>query len=173
MISSAFGHKYDRTELLAFRQAAAVSLLRSTRKSIFRYGLWQPMRYRRQPRTAETRDPGTKRGPAGKLKVALINARSIVNKAPILHRIICERDLDLVAVLETWMPQDCPDAISNDLGVNFSTALNFTDHISKAKQRLFLLKKRFLSKNPKILILAFKIYIIPLLEYYNVFNSSI
>ena len=41
--------------------------------------------------------------------------RSIVNKAPILHRIICERDLDLVAVTETWIPQDCPDAISNDV----------------------------------------------------------
>ena len=56
-----------------------------------------------------------------------------------------------------------------DLGVHFSTKLNFTDHISitiaKAKQRLFLLKKRFLSKNSKILILAFKTYIIPLLEY--------
>ena len=56
-----------------------------------------------------------------------------------------------------------------DLEVNFSTRLNFTDHISitiaKAKQRLFLLKKSFLSKNPNILILAFKTYIIPLLEY--------
>jgi hypothetical protein len=56
-----------------------------------------------------------------------------------------------------------------DLGVNFSMKLSFTDHISitiaKAKQRLFLLKKSFLSKNPKILILAFRTYIIPLLEY--------
>ena len=56
-----------------------------------------------------------------------------------------------------------------DLGVNFTPRLNFEGHISfiiaKAKQRLFLLKKSFLSRNPKILILAFKTYIIPLLEY--------
>src|SRR5271163_479582 len=56
-----------------------------------------------------------------------------------------------------------------DLGVNFTSRLNFTNHISitiaKAKQRLFLLKKSFLSKNPKILIMAFKTYIVPLLEY--------
>ena len=74
-LSSRFGHKCHRTELLALRQAAAVSLLCSTRKSIFRYELWQPMRYRRQSRSAERRDPGTKGGPAGNLKVALINAR--------------------------------------------------------------------------------------------------
>ena len=137
-LSSRFGHKCHRTELLDFRQAAAVNLLRSTRKSILRYGLWQPMRHRCQSRTAETRDTGTKRGPAGKLKVARINARSIVNKAPILHRIICERDLDLVAVTETWIPQNCSDAISNYLGVNFFTALNLRDHISKQSNDFFL-----------------------------------
>ena len=56
-----------------------------------------------------------------------------------------------------------------DLGVNFNSKLDFTEHISaviaKAKQRLFLVKKIFVSKNPFILILGFKIYIIPLLEY--------
>ena len=56
-----------------------------------------------------------------------------------------------------------------DLGVNFTSRLSFEDHITiiiaKAKQRLFLLKKSFVSRNPKILIMAFKTYIIPLLEY--------
>ena len=56
-----------------------------------------------------------------------------------------------------------------DLGVNFNSKLNFSDHIStiiaKAKQRLFLLKKIFISRNPRILILAYKTYVIPLLEY--------
>ena len=41
-----------------------------------------------------------------------------------------------------------------DLGVNFNSKLNFSDHISstiaKAKQRLFLLRKICLSKNPTI-----------------------
>ena len=56
-----------------------------------------------------------------------------------------------------------------DLGVIFNSRLNFSDHISsivtKAKQRLFLLNKIFISKNPHIMILAFKTYVIPLLEY--------
>ena len=56
-----------------------------------------------------------------------------------------------------------------DLGVNFTSRLSFSNHITimitKAKQRLFLLNKCFLSRNPKLLILAFKTYVIPLLEY--------
>ncbi len=56
-----------------------------------------------------------------------------------------------------------------DLGVNFNSKLNFSDHIStiiaKAKQRLFLLKKIFISRNPQILIFAYRTYVVPLLEY--------
>ncbi len=56
-----------------------------------------------------------------------------------------------------------------DLGVTFNSKLNFSDHISsiigKAKQKLFLVKKIFVSKNPNILIMAFKTYVIPLLEH--------
>ena len=47
-----------------------------------------------------------------------------------------------------------------DLGVNFNSKLNFSNHISiiitKAKQRLFLLKKIFRSRNPSLLILGFQ-----------------
>jgi len=56
-----------------------------------------------------------------------------------------------------------------DLGVTFNSKLNFSDHISaiigKAKQKLFLVKNIFVSKNPQILILAFKTYVIPLMEH--------
>ena len=56
-----------------------------------------------------------------------------------------------------------------DLGINFNSKLNFTNHISaiisKAKQRLFRLKKMCMSKNPAILILGFKTYILPILEH--------
>jgi hypothetical protein len=56
-----------------------------------------------------------------------------------------------------------------DLGINFNDTLNFTSHISaqitKAKNRLFLLRKMFKSKNPPLLILGFKTYVMPLLEY--------
>ena len=56
-----------------------------------------------------------------------------------------------------------------DLGINFNSKLNFNDHITaiitKAKQRLFLLKKIFVSRNTSLLILGFKTYVIPILEY--------
>jgi len=63
----------------------------------------------------------------------------------------------------------------NDLGVLFNSTLNFACHInsiiSKAKQRLFLLRKSFVNSNDNILVLAFKTYVLPLLEYCSPFWS--
>ena len=56
-----------------------------------------------------------------------------------------------------------------DLGVLFNSKLNFSNHINsiigKAKQRLFLICKSFHNSNSEALIIAFKTYVIPLLEY--------
>lgn len=56
-----------------------------------------------------------------------------------------------------------------DLGVMFTSTLSFTIHINdivaKAKQRLYLLKKCFTACTDILMIHAFKVYIIPLLEY--------
>ena len=56
-----------------------------------------------------------------------------------------------------------------DLGVLFDSKLSFTSHITyiigRAKQRLFLLNKSFVSKEPSLLIRAFIVYIRPMLEY--------
>jgi len=53
--------------------------------------------------------------------------------------------------------------------VTFSSKLNFSAHIAtiiaKAKQRLYLIRKCFTSSNDLALIIAFKTYIIPILEY--------
>jgi len=55
-----------------------------------------------------------------------------------------------------------------DLGVLFYSHLSFYNHISslvkKSKQRLFLLNKCFVTKDPVMLILAFKTYILPLFD---------
>ena len=56
-----------------------------------------------------------------------------------------------------------------DLGVTFTSKLNFSIHISsvikKAKQRIFLLNKCFLSKDILTLVRAFKTYVLPILDY--------
>jgi len=58
---------------------------------------------------------------------------------------------------------------SSDLGVMFSSSLNFHQHIenvcSKAKSLIFFLYKRLVTKNPVYLILAYKLYILPILNY--------
>ena len=56
-----------------------------------------------------------------------------------------------------------------DLGILFTKNLNFTNHITsiigKAKQRLFLIHKSFITCDPAALIKAFKVCLRPLLEY--------
>jgi Reverse transcriptase (RNA-dependent DNA polymerase) len=56
-----------------------------------------------------------------------------------------------------------------DLGVIFDNKLSFdsqiTSVISRSKQQLFLLRRSFVTKDPCILVLAFKTYILPLLDY--------
>ena len=56
-----------------------------------------------------------------------------------------------------------------DLGVLYTSDLSFTPHIlsivSKAKQRSFLIRKSFTNSCCTALILAFKTYVLPLLDY--------
>ena len=43
-----------------------------------------------------------------------LNARSIVNKAADFHLTVEEENLDVVAITETWVPSDAPNAVSED-----------------------------------------------------------
>jgi len=56
-----------------------------------------------------------------------------------------------------------------DLGILYTSQLSFASHVSnicsKAKQRSYLLRKSFTSSCCEALILAFKTYVIPILEY--------
>ena len=58
---------------------------------------------------------------------------------------------------------------TKDLGVMIDSRLNFNEHIdtmvSGAKSRCFLLLKSFICRDIDIMIFAFKVYVLPLLEY--------
>ena len=58
---------------------------------------------------------------------------------------------------------------SKDLGVLIDSRLCFSEHIdsvvAKANQRIFLLFKAFRNRDLKLMIFAFKVYIIPILKY--------
>src|ERR1051325_7743899 len=43
------------------------------------------------------------------LKFGLLNARSIANKAALLHDIITDHRLDMFAITETWVYEDSPN----------------------------------------------------------------
>ena len=92
------------------------------------------------------------------LSVDKCNWMLISNRAPTQNLSFTLCGLDLTQVDEV-----------KDLGVLFNSKLSFSSHVSeivaKAKQRLFLLRKCFTCCDCSTLILAFKTYIIPMLEY--------
>ena len=56
-----------------------------------------------------------------------------------------------------------------DLGVTFDSDLKFKSQINiacgKAKQRLYLLRKKIITTNPDLLIMVYKMYVLPILMY--------
>ena len=56
-----------------------------------------------------------------------------------------------------------------DLGIRFTSSLCFKEHINiicnKAKSVIFLINKRFITKDPHLLLLAYKSYVLPILTY--------
>jgi len=49
------------------------------------------------------------------VRANVLNARSAVNKAPLIHDMIDDRRLDLLVVTETWMKSSQPAAITEDI----------------------------------------------------------
>jgi len=55
----------------------------------------------------------TNPGPAA-VKMGLLNARSMVNKGSLVQDIIASHNLDVLAVTETWITRDDPEAVKLD-----------------------------------------------------------
>ena len=56
-------------------------------------------------------NPGPANSKSLSLNVRLINARSIVNKSALIHDVIKDNRLDLLAVTETWVYEDSPPVL--------------------------------------------------------------
>jgi hypothetical protein len=54
-------------------------------------------------------------GPQPWLNFAIQNARSVVTKAAVIHDLIADMKLDLLAITETWVPSDAPDTVKLDV----------------------------------------------------------
>jgi hypothetical protein len=63
----------------------------------------------------------------------------------------------------------CTLSFVKDLGITMDTKLAFNVHldevISKAKQRIYLLFKSFKSRDVNLMVFAYKVYILPLMDY--------
>jgi len=57
----------------------------------------------------------TNPGPTNVLQMGLLNVRSMVNKGPLVQDIIVSQKLDVLAVTETWITRDDPDAVKLDV----------------------------------------------------------
>src|SRR2546425_9120354 len=58
--------------------------------------------------------PGPVSPSSQQLQLGLVNARSIVNKAALIHDAIHDHMLDLLAVTETWVYEDSPNVIKQE-----------------------------------------------------------
>ena len=56
-------------------------------------------------------NPGLSSSP--NLTFGMLNTRSVVNKAPLLHSLITDNDLSILAITETWVKSDDPPVIMN------------------------------------------------------------
>jgi len=56
------------------------------------------------------RHPGSKG-----IKLGLLNTRSVVHKAAVIHDIVRDEKLDIIALTETWIPADAPNAVKLDV----------------------------------------------------------
>ena len=52
------------------------------------------------------------------INFGLMNARSAVNKAALIHDVIADFKLDLVVVTESWITSDAPNAVRFDISPN-------------------------------------------------------
>ena len=56
-------------------------------------------------------NPGPSSSP--NLTFGMLNTRSVVNKVPLLHSLITDNDLSILAITETWVKSDDPPVIIN------------------------------------------------------------
>ena len=62
-------------------------------------------------------NPGPASSGTSGIEFGLLNARSAVHKAALIHDVIADCKLDVLALTETWVTSDAPDAIKLDVAL--------------------------------------------------------
>ena len=79
---------------------------RATRKSLFRLKIWRPKLLNTRKETIPS---------PSSIQTGLLNTRSAVNKAALIHDTIYSHKIDILSITETWIPSDAPDAVKLDI----------------------------------------------------------
>jgi hypothetical protein len=111
--------QYTRDQLLSLRNND-VTPCRLARKAIFSLKLWLPAYQRRWRVQGELRSAAAVVGRAKPvssrhLRFGLLNVRSARNKIASIHALLSHEDLDVLALTETWVCPDDPDAVKLDI----------------------------------------------------------
>ena len=60
-------------------------------------------------------DPAAAAAAPSSIVCGLLNARCVVNEAAVIHDVIADKKLAVLALTETWVTPDVPDAIKLDI----------------------------------------------------------
>ncbi|ESN99403.1 hypothetical protein HELRODRAFT_162950 [Helobdella robusta] len=95
---------------------AAISrpIPRPARKILFRLRIWRPRKGRIRLRHSLSAVDGSHKNSTETI-LGLLNARSAVNKAALLHDTIVDNGINMLALTETWISSDAPNAVRLDI----------------------------------------------------------
>ena len=96
---------------------------RTLRKVLFKFKIWRPRscsssktgNFDRTPNYSPSTRREHSKIASSQLKIGSLNSRSAASKAPLLHNLLQESRLDVLAITETWIPSDAPQTIKADL----------------------------------------------------------
>ena len=102
--------KYSASELLGIRDAHIPLIKKSVRNQLFRNKIWRP--------------GSNKHSKIKPIKFGVLNTRSAVHKAALIHSTINDTCLDMFAITETWIKSDAPEAIKADIAPQGFSAIH-------------------------------------------------
>ena len=102
------------------------------------------------------RSPACKRTPTCVFNFSGLNIRSAVNKASLLHNIISDLNLDILALQETWIGTDTPPAIMADVAPEGFSSCHVHRESASRGGSVTLAYRRSLTVKPYTLIGDFK-----------------
>jgi len=99
---------YSSTQLHEIRSSYVTEVDKKLRNTLFKNRIWKPKSNKNRPFSTPPKITIP-------LNIGVLNTRSAVHKAALLHDLIQEYNLDVLSLTETWITSDAPDAVKLDV----------------------------------------------------------